>query len=608
MKRTIAFILVLKLVGLCLGADEPVWKKVVSPAIAYKYITSYDKIWQDKGTWKFAGAKGAIWRPKNYDSDFCLLGDVAKEGYNTPTNKAVAVKNLTAGALVHPTGFTEVWDDHHALSSWDCTVYKMNAPKGYTCLGAVAMKSFTAKPDTNKFCCVKDEYVVSSGNFKKVWDDDGLKAFGQGAKLSLYTVQRGDSDGFGLEGGNFETVNAYHSPKSVGHLLKDDEIHVKNIHDILPAKTAPLNLLKIYEVTNPVEIWNDKGSGADKDVSIWRAVNSNSAYHSVGDIAVNSHNNPNIAFLMKPSNTEDVRKPVDFNEIWNDGGSGADKDVKIWRVVCPATFVALGNVATNGEKPDIDSISCVHKKYTEQGYNDGNSWSLVWKDYGSGAHKDVSIYEAKAKSTQQTIRGFGAIRSHSGYPGTPFFLKKSAIKYYSEKPVSKIVVTDITYDFDNVNKLPVKPAEIVPTIVRNPTDVPQQGTRTIKYTNSKSSTFTFSESIEYGISTTVEIGVPIPEILAQGKMSATATFKSTTTFSVGETYTTSFEDTTTVPIVVPKHTNIKATVTFNAYTSDVPFTATIIKTYYDGTTGDGEIRGKYRGMNVLEADIKYEEI
>jgi len=616
MKRTVALIAVLQLLGLCLGTPvktpDAVWKKVIPPIrpdIAYKYISenSYDLIWEDKGFWKWAGAEGAIWRPQNYDTEFCLLGDVANKGYSRPTTKSVAVKALTPGAVVHPTDFTYVWKDTSGLSDMDVIIWKMIAPKGYTCLGAVAMRSHSQKPDKSKYCCVKDEYVVSSNQYQRVWDSDGL-GVNLPSHMSFWTLtEPNDPDGFGIGMGIFEPVKSYSKSYSgIGQLLKADDIHVKNIHDIPKEKFAPLNLLKLYEVSNLTQIWSDKGSGADKDVSIWRSVNHKSDYHSVGDVAVNSHSMPTIAYSLKASNTDDLKSPVDFSKIWSDTGSGADKHVQLWKVHCPPTFVALGDVATNGEKPGYDSISCVHKKYTERGSNDEKTWSLVWKDSGSGADADVSIYEAGKSTntnTTQSVRGFGAVANHNSYPGTPNLLKLSAVKYYAEKPISKIDITDIEYHFNKQSEIQENSVDVRTTILRNDLNIKQKASRTIKFSYTTSSTFNFEESIEVGIESTLEVDVPIPEILSVGKISETTSFKSTTTFSAGETWETTRADDFTADITIPKHSKIVVILTTKQLAADIPYTATIIKTYYDGTKSPPvKVDGVYRGVNQLEVD------
>ena len=143
------------LLGTSLASD------FISPHIVYKYTDSYRLKWYDKGS----GAKidGAIWKVLNYQSDYCSLGDVATGSWDKPSKKAILVSGRKSGALVKPTSFEWVWSDQRSGAYTDVTIYKMNAPEGYTCLGDVAIASWKTKPNRNDYCCVKDEQISRFG-------------------------------------------------------------------------------------------------------------------------------------------------------------------------------------------------------------------------------------------------------------------------------------------------------------------------------------------------------------------------------------------------------------------------------------------------------------
>ena len=186
--------------------------------------------------------------------------------------------------------------------------------------------------------------------------------------------------------------------------------------------------LSLYEVGELKLIWKDKGSGAVRDVSIWRA-ESRDGYYPLGDIAVGTHSKPRIGFLLKSRDVKNdsIRAPVSYSKIWNDRGSGADKHVQLWRVNCPAGYVSLGNVATSGSYPQKGDVYCVKRSYTFSGSS--SNWKTVWKDHGSGAKVDVSIYEARGTSSnQQSVRGFGAVANHHSLPSSPYLLNKKFLR------------------------------------------------------------------------------------------------------------------------------------------------------------------------------------
>lgn len=183
--------------------------------------------------------------------------------------------------------------------------------------------------------------------------------------------------------------------------------------------------LTVYKTSHLTRIWSDAGSGADRDCSIWRA-QAPFGFVSVGDIVVGSHAKPQVGYLVKSSQRNDLQLPVSYSRIWNDKGSEADQDVQLWRVHCPTGFVALSDIATNGPEPRRGDIYCVNAIYTVVGIN--SNWKITWKDIGSGADRDVAIYTAVAHSNQVTVNGFGAVPSHNSYPRAPILLNRSYVE------------------------------------------------------------------------------------------------------------------------------------------------------------------------------------
>lgn len=96
-------------------------------------------------------------------------------------------------------------------------------------------------------------------------------------------------------------------------------------------------------------IYDDSGTGADRDVSIWRPTNAEYGYYPLGDAAVASHSAPTTSSMMVKELTPGaLNSPVSFTEIWNDRGSGGRHDVRILRMNPPHGYVCLGNVAVLG--------------------------------------------------------------------------------------------------------------------------------------------------------------------------------------------------------------------------------------------------------------------
>ena len=190
----------------------------LNTGIVYEYSWHYDYelIWKDAGSG--AHMDGAVWRDRNNSRyKYCSLGDAATGSHNYPTAKAVlfSQKKSKPGALVNPTSFSLVWKDSGSGADKDVAIYRMVAPSDYTCLGGVAMNSWSTLPDPLNYCCVKNEYLVQADT-KETWNDKGS---GADADVSLWTVIRAGGDAYGLEAGNFIAVSAYSKPSSSAAFL-----------------------------------------------------------------------------------------------------------------------------------------------------------------------------------------------------------------------------------------------------------------------------------------------------------------------------------------------------------------------------------------------------
>jgi len=129
-----------------------------------------------------------------------------------------------AGSLIKPTSFSLVWNDRGSGADADVSIYKMKAPSGYTCLGAVAVASFQTKPDKSRYCCVKDDYVVKADTIRS-WNDKGS---GANSDVSWWTVVQALRDSYGLNAGNFIGVQGYSKPNDqTTYLLKGDNNKVR---------------------------------------------------------------------------------------------------------------------------------------------------------------------------------------------------------------------------------------------------------------------------------------------------------------------------------------------------------------------------------------------
>jgi len=88
--------------------------------------------------------------------------------------------------------------------------------------------------------------------------------------------------------------------------------------------------------------------------------------------------------------------PVGYIQIWNDKGSGAHMDGSIWMPVAPPGYVALGAVSQTGyNQPDVTQLRCLRSDLVDSAF----LGPLIWNDQGSGAHLDVEVFAIQRLST-----------------------------------------------------------------------------------------------------------------------------------------------------------------------------------------------------------------
>lgn len=149
-------------------------------------------------------------------------------------------------------------------------------------------------------------------------------------------------------------------------------------------------------------LWNDKGSGAHRAIGLWRPSTTSDAlsqFFPLGDIATGSYRNINqrkIVAVVSDANKVNgtaLRPPADYERVWKDAGSGARNDFSIWRPLPPEGYVAMGLVCGVGyEKPSSNAVRCVRADLVAS----AQPGELIWSDKGSGASQDMSAWSIMA--------------------------------------------------------------------------------------------------------------------------------------------------------------------------------------------------------------------
>lgn len=99
-----------------------------------------------------------------------------------------------------------------------------------------------------------------------------------------------------------------------------------------------------------------------------------------------------ISVAEQPGEEPALKAPTGFRLVWKDKGSGADKDGSFWAPTPPSGYVACGHVVQRGyDEPkvkDRTDVVCLRVDLATQVDLGG----LIWNDKGSGADKDVAVY------------------------------------------------------------------------------------------------------------------------------------------------------------------------------------------------------------------------
>jgi len=164
--------------------------------------------------------------------------------------------------------------------------------------------------------------------------------------------------------------------------------------------------------------WNDKGSGGDSDGAFWQPVPP-AGFKALGSIGVSGYGEANgnyAALCVKEaqSGSGALKSPERYDFIWSDRGSGADRDGSCWRPIPPAGYVALGDVFASGyNAPSLDDVACVRADLVA----DGVIGNWIYDDRGSGADRDISTWQIQAPVTYvDATKGLIAVNSFVGVP------------------------------------------------------------------------------------------------------------------------------------------------------------------------------------------------
>lgn len=141
--------------------------------------------------------------------------------------------------------------------------------------------------------------------------------------------------------------------------------------------------IEVAVVTSSYGLWNDRNTGGRHNIHFWRP-KAPRGFHILGDYAQRNYNAfsaRRATVAVKDLSGDALKHPIRFEKVWDDRGSGANLDGSIWRPVPPPGYKAMGLMSMVGYYPPrLDQVVCVKDKYVFSAKP--SIW--LWDDNGKG--------------------------------------------------------------------------------------------------------------------------------------------------------------------------------------------------------------------------------
>ena len=159
-------------------------------------------------------------------------------------------------------------------------------------------------------------------------------------------------------------------------------------------KLSNVPQLEVFDQNQYEWVYDDRGTGAWRDVSVWRPKLLD-GFVRLSHVVQESHDAPNYNSLIVKNNVDVLSSPIGWEKIASDKRSGGTHDVIFWRGVPERGYVCLSDVAHVGydSVPTLDEIKCVHYHYLIE-----NTAQYAWDAKGSFSHDEMTIWSNRISS------------------------------------------------------------------------------------------------------------------------------------------------------------------------------------------------------------------
>ena len=172
---------------------------------------------------------------------------------------------------------------------------------------------------------------------------------------------------------------------SDGGYTLHDRVDFDIVHSQVTASKYREEFIPISEYD---EVWNDAGSRAHQDVSVWRPRLPAGCY-LLGMTAKNGHSPPTFPTLVIRASGSVIASPERFDLVW--WQERGHRRFWCWRPIPPPGYVSLGDVGTLSEHPPSPrDVVCVALECLSP--NKQPLGEQIWNDRGGGAPKDGAFF------------------------------------------------------------------------------------------------------------------------------------------------------------------------------------------------------------------------
>ncbi|XP_039618889.1 natterin-3-like [Polypterus senegalus] len=270
----------------------------------------------------------------------------------------------------------------------------------------------------------------------------------------------------------------------------------------------------------------------------------------------------------------------------------------------------------------------VCKVHCEPGFYSPSKGSRCFYAYGGKEHYsssfDILVNRDHFEFLQWVSGKYGSIpslpiRSCEGYDAfvgknryglgkvvpkhTAFFLPWEGYEYFykdydvlSIKPGSySQKISNVIYDTNQMNFLELPPDVLRVASVDNHECQSAKKSVTLVATTTNEKRWGIQRSTMYGVSVTITAGIPQ---LISGSVSVST--EKTFTTTLGETSSTSDSHSLSVEVTVQPNHFCRVMMVGKKVTADIPYTARLSRTYWNGKIASTTVVGKYQGVKIGE--------